>query len=50
LRVLDSNGPPIRNLGGVAYDAERIVLVLYGGTYSATLSYDDTWDWREVGG
>jgi hypothetical protein len=48
--VLDANGPPIRNLGGVAYDAERNVLVLYGGTYSATLSYDDTWEWRVAGG
>lgn len=44
--VLDSSGPPVRNLGGVAYDSRRNVLVLFGGTYSQDLSYGDTWEWR----
>jgi hypothetical protein len=44
--VIDSAGPPIRNLGGVAYDSAREVLVVHGGTYSAQLSYGDTWEWK----
>jgi hypothetical protein len=43
--ALDSMGPPIRNLGGVAYDSAREVLVLYGGSYSLDLVYADTWEW-----
>ena len=43
--VLDSLGPPVRNLGGVAYDQRRDRLVLYGGSYSADLVYDETWEW-----
>jgi hypothetical protein len=48
--VVDSAGPPIRNLGGVAYDARRDVLVIHGGTYSAQLSYGDTWEWKQGSG
>jgi hypothetical protein len=44
--VLDAAGPPIRNLGGVAFDTAREMLVLHGGSYSAQLSYGDTWEWR----
>ena len=47
--VIDSAGPPIRNLGGVAYDRRRNVLVLYGGTFSQSLSYSDTWEWTPAG-
>ena len=47
---LDANGPPIRNLGGVAYDSDRDVLVLFGGTYDIALSYDETWEWRAATG
>ena len=43
--VLDSLGPPIRNLGGVAYNAARNRLVMYGGGYDQNLVYDDTWEW-----
>ena len=49
-RLVDSAGPPIRNLGGVAYDPAREVLVVHGGTYSAQLSYGDTWEWRADAG
>jgi hypothetical protein len=48
--VLDSMGPPIRNLGGAAYDSDRGVLVLYGGSYSLDLVYDDTWEWSQRDG
>ena len=48
--VLDASGPPVRNLAGVAYDAGRDVLVIHGGTYSAELSYDETWEWSQGGG
>ena len=44
--ILDRSGPPIRNLGGVAYDVHRNAVVLYGGTYDAARSYGDTWEWR----
>jgi hypothetical protein len=30
--LLDSLGPPVRNLAGVAYDSRRNVIVLRGGT------------------
>jgi hypothetical protein len=45
-RLLDSSGPPVRNLGGVAYDSRRNVLVLFGGGYDATHIYGDTWEWN----
>lgn len=43
--VLDSMGPPIRNLAGVAYDAKRNRLVMHGGEYDQNLNYDETWEW-----
>jgi hypothetical protein len=48
--LLDSSGPPVRNLGGVAYDSRRDKLVLHGGTITADLSYGDTWEWDPSGG
>jgi hypothetical protein len=48
--LLDASGPPVRNLGGVAYDARRDKLILHGGTFSASLSYGDTWEWDLQGG
>lgn len=40
------NGPAARELGGVAYDAARDVLVLYGGrTNNGTRCLSDTWEW-----
>lgn len=47
---VDSAGPPIRNLGGVAYDIARNALVLYGGSYDLTHEYGDTWEWRPDAG
>lgn len=48
--VIDSLGPPVRNLAGVAYDSKRNRLVLHGGTYDQNLSYDETWEWSQAGG
>ena len=48
--ILDSLGPPVRNLGGVAYDLHRDRLVLYGGSYSVDLVYDETWEWSQATG
>jgi hypothetical protein len=48
--VLDSSGPPIRNLGGVAYDSHRDRIVMQGGSYSVDLVYDETWEWSRAGG
>ena len=42
--VLDANGPPPRNMSGVAYDAARDVVVLHGGA-SGGKYLDDTWEW-----
>ena len=48
--VVDSMGPPVRNLGGVAYDSRRDALVLFGGSYDQHTVYDETWEWsRKVG-
>jgi hypothetical protein len=44
-RVVDDAGPPVRNLGGVAYDSDRKKLVLHGGGYDLDHSYSDTWEW-----
>jgi len=46
--LIDATGPPIRNLAGVAHDGTR--LVMHGGTYSAELSYGETWVWTSAGG
>jgi hypothetical protein len=48
-RLIDSSGPPIRNLAGVAYDTRRNVIVVHGGTASATLNYGETWEWSSSG-
>ena len=43
--LIDSSGPPIRNLAGVTYDARRRVLVMHGGSYDLGRSYGETWEW-----
>jgi hypothetical protein len=48
--VLDSEGPPIRNLAGVAYDSKRNALVMFGGSYDQNLVYDETWEWLQSTG
>jgi len=40
--AIDSSGPPIRSLAGVAYDSDRNVVVMFGGSYSLALVYDET--------
>jgi hypothetical protein len=49
-RLLDSAGPPVRNLAGVAYDSRRRTLVMHGGTYDVGRSYGETWEWTRQGG
>jgi hypothetical protein len=53
-RLLDSGGPPARNLAGVAYDRRRQTLVMHGGTDDLGRSYGETWEWssgwRQVAG
>lgn len=44
-RIVNADGPARRDLGGVAYDARRGVLVLYGG-YTRETCYTDTWEWN----
>ncbi len=44
-RLLDSSGPPIRNLAGVTYDTRRQTLVMHGGSYDLGRTYGDTWEW-----
>ena len=46
-RVVTSGGPEARSLGAVAYDPDRNVLVMYGGT-TQQLVFDDTWEWNGV--
>ncbi len=48
--VVDSMGPPVRNLGGVAYDSRRDALVLFGGSYDQHTVYDETWEWNRRDG
>ena len=43
--VLDSSGPPIRNLAGVAYDSRRNRVVMHGGSSALGATYGDTWEW-----
>jgi hypothetical protein len=43
-QVVSSNGPPVRSLGGAAYDPERNRLVLFGGG-TETTAYNETWEW-----
>jgi hypothetical protein len=49
-RLVDSMGPVVRNLGGVAYDSDRDVLVMYGGSYDMARMYGDTWEWSQSRG
>jgi hypothetical protein len=49
-RVIDSAGPPIRSLAGVAYDSARDVLVMHGGSYTVQVPYGETWEWRADAG
>jgi len=49
-RLLDSAGPPVRNLAGVAYDTKRSTLVMHGGTYDLGRSYGETWEWTRQSG
>ena len=48
--IVDSMGPPVRNLAGVAYDPKRNVLVVYGGSYDLPHMYGETWEWHQNGG
>jgi hypothetical protein len=48
--VLDSAGPPVRNMAGVTYDSRRRVLVMHGGTYDRDTHYGDTWEWSRATG
>jgi hypothetical protein len=48
-RLLDANGPPLRQLGGVAYDTRRDRLVLSGGR-GPTADYTDMWAWSPAAG
>jgi hypothetical protein len=48
--LLDSAGPPVRNLAGVAWDSRRHTLVMHGGTYDRDRSYDETWEWSRPTG
>jgi hypothetical protein len=43
--LIDPTGPPVRNLGGVAYDSRRDRLVLFGGSYDLDHVYGETWEW-----
>jgi hypothetical protein len=49
-RLIDSAGPPVRNLAGVAYDTRRHTLVMHGGTYDLGRSYGETWEWTRQSG
>ena len=49
-RVIDSAGPPVRNLAGVAYDARRRTLVMHGGSYDLPRTYGETWEWTPTSG
>lgn len=45
-QVLAEGGPAARELGGMAYDTAREVLVVYGGrTNNGTRCLTDTWEW-----
>jgi len=48
--VIDSSGPPIRNLAGVAFDSQRNTLVMHSGSYDLDHAYGDTWEWTKDGG
>ena len=45
--VIDSSGPPVRNLAGVAYDCRRNRLVMHGGSSALGVTLGETWEWGE---
>jgi hypothetical protein len=47
--VLDSNGPPVRNLAGVAYDSRRNRVVVHGGSSALGVTLGETWEWGPGG-
>jgi hypothetical protein len=47
--LLDSSGPPIRNLAGVAYDSRRNRVVLHGGSSALGVTLGETWEWGPAG-
>jgi hypothetical protein len=47
--LLDSSGPPVRNLAGVAYDSRRNRLVLHGGSSALGATLGETWEWGPGG-
>lgn len=44
--LVDSSGPPLRNLAGVAYDVRRNALVIHGGSSVGGTAYAETWEWK----
>jgi hypothetical protein len=44
-RLIDSSGPPVRNLAGVTYDTRRQAVVMHGGSYDVARIYGETWEW-----
>jgi hypothetical protein len=44
-QLLDSSGPPIRNLAGVTYDTRRQAVLMHGGSYDLPRIYGETWEW-----
>lgn len=45
--VIDSSGPPVRNLAGVAYDSGRNRLVIHGGSSALGVTLGETWEWGD---
>jgi Kelch motif len=43
-----ANSPPARNGGAMAYDAARGQVVLFGGSDSNNVFYNDTWVWDGI--
>jgi hypothetical protein len=48
-RLLDSSGPPVRNLAGVAYDSRRNRVVMHGGSSPRGVTLSETWEWGDAG-
>ena len=48
-KLLDSSGPPLRNLAGVTYDTKRQTLIMHGGSYDLAHMYGETWEWSAKG-
>jgi hypothetical protein len=47
--VIDSSGPPVRNLAGVVYDSRRNRLVMHGGSSALGVTLGETWEWGDGG-